>query len=158
MSAEAGYRILDEPTPGRWTHLAVDPLWPLLASMFGGTWLSWSWFVVNGHVIGSPTRWRETALAVLGFAGAAALALLLGWTIGQGWLAPRQGWWGGLAVTLWKMGVSYWLFVLQRRTFDLYAYFGGRSRNGVLVLAAGLFLRGEVLGLLPNALWMVVLG
>lgn len=152
------YRILDEPAPGRWSHLAVDPLWPLLAFMFGGTWLSWGWFAFNAHAIGSPTRSREIALALVGLVGAAGLALLLGWTLAAGYLPPSQAWWAGLAVTLWKMGVSYWIFVLQRRTFDLYEYFGGRARNGVLVLVAGAFLRGHVLALLPGAFWVLVLG
>ena len=41
----SGYRIADEPRPGAMEHLAVDPLWPFLAIMFGGAWLSWPWFV-----------------------------------------------------------------------------------------------------------------
>ena len=35
----SGYRIADEPRPGAMEHLAVDPLWPFLAIMFGGAWL-----------------------------------------------------------------------------------------------------------------------
>ncbi|MCG2592167.1 hypothetical protein LZ009_05170 [Ramlibacter sp. XY19] len=155
--SEAAYRIIDEPAPSRWSHLAVDPLWPMFAYMFGGTWLSWTWFVVNGHAIGSPTRWRETALVVAGFAGSFALAMGLGWAIGAGYIPREQTWLAILAVTLWKMGMTYWIFVLQARTVELFKYFGGQVRSGILVVAAGFFLRGKVMALMPNGLWMVVL-
>ena len=57
------YRIGDEPRPGALARVAVDPMWPLLAVMLGGVWLSWPWFVLNGVVVGSPTRqgWQRVA-------------------------------------------------------------------------------------------------
>jgi hypothetical protein len=155
-SSTASYRIVDEPAPSHWSQLAVDPFWPLLAFMFGGTWLAWSWYVVNGHAIGSPTRWRETALVVGGVLVSLALALLFAWAGTAGYLSRADAWWALLVITLWKMGVSYWLFVLQRRTFDLYTYFGGRVRSGVFVVVAGFFLRDEVLALVPQGLWLLV--
>ena len=72
------YRILDEPRPGGLAHLAVNPLWPLLAVMLGGVWLSWPWFVVNGFAVGSPTRFRELGLAIGGLIGATGLLFGLG--------------------------------------------------------------------------------
>lgn len=157
MNAAATYRIVDEPAPGRATHLVVDPLWPLLSFMLAGTWLSWPWFVLNGHAMGSPTRWRETVLVVAGAAGTVALALLFAAALQAGWLSRGDTWWALLGVTLWKMGVSYWVFVLQSRTFDLYTYFGGRVRNGLLVVLAAFFVRGQVLALIPYGLWRLVL-
>ncbi|NML43924.1 hypothetical protein HHL11_09200 [Ramlibacter sp. G-1-2-2] len=152
----AAYRIVDEPAPSRWTHIAVDPIWPLFGFMFGGTWLAWPWFVVNGHAVGSPTRWRETALVALGFLGSFGLLFLVFWALAEGYLGRSDAWWALLVVTLWKMGVSYGLFVLQRRTFELYAWFGGRVRNGILVVAAAFFLRDKLLALLPHGIWLLV--
>jgi len=47
MSTTDGYRIADEPRPGALSQLAVNPLWPLLAVMLGGTWIAWPWFALN---------------------------------------------------------------------------------------------------------------
>lgn len=139
-TASGGYRILDEPRPGALARWAVNPLWPLLAIMFGGAWISWPWFAVNAFAIGSPTRWRELALAVGGFVGTAALFFAL-------LTAEANGLLGGVAIeyavvflVVWKLAVSYWLYVLQGRTFGLFEYFHGSTRNGMLVVFAGYFL------------------
>jgi hypothetical protein len=156
MMRSAGYRIVDEPRPGGMARVAVDPLWPLFGYMFGGIWLSWLWFAVNSHALGSPTRKQELLLIAGGIGGVGALAVLLGWSMQAGWLSRGDAWWGLLAMTLWKLGVSYWLFAIQRRTFDLYEYFGGRVINGVWVVAAGYFLRPAVAGLVPHGLWALM--
>jgi hypothetical protein len=154
---ESGYQIVDEPRPGPMARVTVDPLWPLLGFMLGGVWLGWVWFAVNGHAMGSPTRRREVLLVVAGIAGVVALAALVAWAVHAGVLPQKQLWAGLLLITLWKLGVSYWLFALQRRTFDLYRYFGGAAANGIWVVAAGYFLRPTVAGLLPNGLWRLLL-
>ena len=53
------YEIIDEPRASRASSLAVDPLWPFLATMLGGAWLGWPWFLVNSHALGSSTKGRE---------------------------------------------------------------------------------------------------
>ena len=50
------------------SKLAVSPLWPMLGVMFGGAWLSWSWFALNSFAIGSASRKREIWLIAFGLA------------------------------------------------------------------------------------------
>lgn len=152
----AGYRIVDEPQPGPLANLGVDPLWPLFAFMLAGTWLGWTWFVLNGHAVGSPTRRKELALVAGGVAGAVVLAMLFGGLIASGVLERNMTWVALLAITLWKLGVSYWLYELQRRSFELYRYFGGPSRNGFAIVALGYLLKPAVAGLVPSGFWLLV--
>ncbi len=151
------YELIDEPRPGALAQIAVKPFWPLLAVMLGGAWLSWPWFVLNGFAVGSPTRRKELAWAVGGIAGSFALLLLLG-TLGQ------QGILNGLAMkyavislVVFKLYISYLLYTLQARSFALYEYFGGATKNGVFVILAAFYLRPHLLEALP-ALWQIILG
>ena len=152
------YRILDDPLPGRLAQVAVNPLWPLLAVMFGGSWLSWPWFALNGFAVGSPTRKRELALAVGGFAGTLGLAIGLGYLAGTRVLTGVAVQYAFVSLTVWKLAVSYLLFHLQNRSFHLYEYYGGTVRNGLAVALLGGFLaRRPVLEAVDSALWRVVL-
>lgn len=150
------YRVLDEPNPGGFSHLAVNPLWPLLAVMLGGVWLSWPWFVLNGFAVGSPTRSRELGLALGGLVGTAGLLVLLGWLRYQDLLGDVGFSYAVVGLVVWKLLVSYWLYVLQARTFGLYEYFGGTVRNGALVVVLALFLRPRVLAGLPGFLQVIL--
>jgi hypothetical protein len=154
--AEAGYRIIDEPQPGPLARVVVDPMWPLFGFMFGGAWLGWIWYIVNGLAVGSPTRKKEIALVVLGIVGSVALALLFGWLVTASILPASLTWAAILVITLWKLGVTYWLYELQRRSFELYRYFGGAVRSGFLVVLVGYFARSTVAGLVANGLWVLV--
>ncbi len=148
------YRIMDEPAPSGLGHLIVHPMWPLLAIMFGGVWLSLPWFVLNAFALGSPTRYKELGVAVLGPVGLLALWLGLGVVdnaspIPKGALPYLM-----LLLTLWKLAVAYWLFDLQKQSFALHEYFGGRVRNGMWVVGAGFLLRGAVLKVpFDGAMW-----
>ncbi len=133
------YQIMDEPSPGGLSRVAVQPFWPLLAVMFGGAWLSWPWFVVNAFAIGSPTRRREIILASCGFGGNIVLSVGMV-VLFYNEIVPRAGGpYLGLVLLVWKLGVSYWLYVLQSRTFGLYEYYGGPVHNGLIVVVAGFF-------------------
>ena len=143
--ATSGYRIEDEPLPGPLQRIAVNPFWPLLAVMFGGAWVSWPWFLVNGFAIGSPTRRREVAIVVAGLAGSVVLVVALLALAGSGSLDRPTLRYAAVGLTVWKLGVSYWLYTLQSRCFGLYEHFGGPVRNGVLVLIAAAFLAPTVL-------------
>jgi hypothetical protein len=156
MSATEGYRILDEPRPGRLAQLAVDPMWPLFGFMFGGAAFAWAWFVVNGLALGSPTQRREGALVAAGVAGVFALGLGLFWLIGAGHLPQGGVAYALLAVTVWKLGVSYWLYTLQSRSFDLYEYYGGAVRNGVVFVFVGVFAQRSLLELSDHGLWKLL--
>lgn len=136
----SGYQIADEPKPGALEHLAVDPLWPFLAIMFGGAWLSWPWFIVNSFAVGSPSRGRELAIAIGGFIASAGALFAVLYSVGVGWL-PRAGVpYAILVVIVVKLAVTYWLHVLQTSTFSIYTYYGGVVRSGALVLMGGALL------------------
>ena len=145
------YQIMDEPSPGGLSRVAVQPVWPLFAVMFGGAWLSWPWFVLNAFAIGSPTRQREIVLAACGFGGNLALSVgivvLLYNEIVPATAAPYLG----LVLIVWKLAVTYWLYVLQARTFGLYQYYGGPVHNGLIVVVAGYFV-GRAVPLLSAVL------
>jgi hypothetical protein len=149
------YRIADEPAPSGLAHLAVNPIWPLFAIMFGGSWLSWPWFVVNAWAMGSPTRVREALLAAGGFAGNVLVTigflLIYGLKLAPEWTAPYLL----IFFSGWKLGISYVLFTRQSRTFGLFEYYGGRPRNGMPMVLLG-FLARSWLDLPP--LLVLVLG
>jgi hypothetical protein len=112
-------------------HMTVNPFWPLLCMMFVGAGLSWAWFVVNGIAMGSPTRKRELALAIGGLLGNAALL------IGVSGTYQNLGIDGEMAlpyllliVVVWKIAVSYVLYMLQASSFGIYEYYGGAVQNG----------------------------
>ena len=136
----SGYRIADEPRPGAMEHLAVEPLWPFLAIMFGGAWLSWPWFVFNGFAVGSPTRQRELGIALGGFAVTAVMLVGLFYAVGVGWLPQESLPYALLALTVAKLAVTYWLHVLQSQTFEIYTFYGGVVRPGFVVLIAAYIL------------------
>ena len=139
-----GYAIADEPRPGALAHIAVNPIWPLFAMMFAGTWLSWPWFVVNGFIVGCPARRKTLAVVVIGLVGLIVLAMALGIPASLG-LLPR---WSLLYLHLlfvaWKLGISYFLYMQQASTIELYQYYGGPLRNGILVVVAGYFIWDRV--------------
>ncbi len=150
------YRIADEPQPTTLSHLAVNPVWPLFGVMFGGAALSWSWFLVNGAAIGSPTRRQESSLAIGGMAGSLVLILAISTLAGQEILGDLGVRYSLVGLTVWKLAVSYWLFTLQSRSFHLYEHFGGTVRNGALVVIVGFFLTTRLYQGLPG-FWILLL-
>lgn len=151
------YRIADEPTPSGLARLAVNPFWPLLAVMMSGTWLAWPWFALNSFAVGSPTRRRELALVIGGFAGVFALLLVLGTLVHANWLGASGVQYAAIVVTVFKLATSYWLYTLQSRSFHLYEYFGGPVKSGLLALVLGGFARRTVVGASDAAVWQVML-
>jgi len=152
----SGYLIVDEPRPsglGRW---AVHPLWPLLAVMFGGAVWSWPWFALNAFALGSPTRVRETLWAAGGFLGNLALVLGLFELAERGWASGLGLRYAGVGLVVWKLAVSYRLFLLQGRTFGLYQHFGGTARNGVVVVIAAFLVNARLFADLPT-FWFLIL-
>jgi hypothetical protein len=155
---DATYRIQDEPSPSGLSHLVVNPMWPLLAVMLAGAWLSLPWFALNSFALGSATRRREWVLA--GVALPITFLLLTGMELLRANGVVPQGATPYLEVGLsvWKLTVAYILFTLQQRSFALHEYFGGAVRNGMGVLLAGtLFGRGAVSRLLGSGRWAELL-
>lgn len=139
------YRIADEPKPGTLSQFVVSPFWPLFGMMFGGFWLALPWFLFNSFAMGSPTRKKELVIAVLGLIGSAVLVFGFIALTDQGIFSEGSVQYGMLAILVWKLGISYWLYMTQAATFDIYTYFGGIARNGIIVVFLSMFLRGGVL-------------
>ena len=151
------YEIVDEPRPSQLSHLSANPFWMFLATMLGGVWLGWSWFAVNSVAMGSASRNKELSLIGVGLCGSLALTLFGGYLVGSGALDADNVGYAATVLIIWKLVISYQLHIWQARSFELYQYFGGRVRNGLLMLMVGFFLRPFVLGSLNGHLLQVVL-
>jgi hypothetical protein len=139
MSAAARYHIVDEPSASPIAHLAVRPLWPLLALMIGGPWLAFPWFAVNAVALGAPARGRTYAWVAAAMFGPLGLAAALGLAREAWGLSSATIPWEVLAFVVWKLAVAYVLFEQQAPTAELFVHFGGRLRNGSLVVLGAYF-------------------
>jgi hypothetical protein len=153
------YLVADEPVDSALRDYVVRPHVPLLASMLCGAWLAWPWFAFNAIAMGSPSRRKEVALSAAAFAGtfvlaAAVLVLFHFGVIPNG--APLRL--ALLAVATFKLAFSYYLLVVQQRTFHVYEYYGGAVRDANRVISVGWLLSGFVIGLSDHPLWRIVVG
>lgn len=151
------YQIADEPVETSLRAYVVRPSAPLLAIMVGGAWLSWPWFAFNAIAMGSPTRRKEIALCVAAFAGTALLAALVIALARSGVLppgAPEKI--GLLVVRTFKLTITYYISTVQDRTFHVYEYYGGPVRGAGWVLSAGYWVRGLVIGVSDDPLWIII--
>jgi hypothetical protein len=144
MAPFARYRIIDEPTASTISRVAVRPLWPLLGLMLGGPWLAWPWFALNAHALGAPARRETYAWIASAVVGSASFAAALGLTRSAGYVPVGTIPWEVLVLVVWKLAVAYVLYEQQARTSELFAHFGGRLRNGGLVILAAYFLGDPV--------------
>jgi len=136
------YRIADEPTPGKLANVATSPLWPFIAVMLGGVWLSWAWFAVNSYAVGSPTRRSELTWIAAGLIVSTLLVLAIILIADKGIISEEQIKYALLVITIWKLGITYLLFTLQNRTIEIYEYYGGVLSNGLIFLLIAAFVAG----------------
>ena len=155
--ADAGYDLIDEPRAGPLEKIAVSPTWTIWAAMSAGIWFAWPWFLINGRALGSPTWREELRTAAIGLVGVVALASLLTLLVDLELLrSPLAIRLSVLTIVVWKLGVSYWLFMLQSRTFHLRKFYGGTVESGLYALMVGVFLRPVVLDLVDSSLWKII--
>ena len=151
------YQIADEPVETSLRAYVVRPSTPLLAVMLCGAWLAWPWFAFNAIAMGSPTRRKEIALCAVAFAGTGVLAAIVIALTQAGVIAP-----GAperialLAVSTFKLAMTYYISAVQERTFHVYEYYGGTVRGAGWVLSAGYWLRGLVIGASDDPLWVII--
>ncbi len=147
--ASDGYRIIDEPQPGRGPWIAVNPFWPLLAMVLTGILPGVLWFLYNGRALGSATRRRDLAVGGIGVLVSLASAFALQTLRPSIPVAVFP--YLGLFLVGWKVMIGYLLHIDQARSVELYQYFGGRLGKGfllmilVIVLAtvAGIYAHGQ---------------
>ena len=146
----SAYQIADEPAPGPLARFAVNPIFPFLSFMVGGLWIAWPWLAFNGMAVGSPTWRREWVWLVASVVVAGALLLVWAELVNSEVLSGLSARYAGLTIPLVKLSALYAVFVLQSRTIEIYEYYGGVLRNGVIVLAVLLLLRpGRLLSDMP---------
>jgi len=149
------YKITDEPTPGKLSSIAVSPIWPFIAIMFGGAWLSWGWTILNGMAVGSPTFRRELMWVIAGIIGSAILLFVIFTAYEQGILQKDYLKYAILIVVAWKLGVAYVLFTLQSHTIELFEYFGGKLRNGIFVIIAVVLIPFSLNKSVPTFIYLI---
>jgi hypothetical protein len=151
------YQIADEPIETSLRAYVVRPSVPLLAIMVGGAWLSWPWFAFNAIAMGSPTRRKEIALCAAAFVGTGLLGALVIALIDAGVIPegmPLRL--AVLAIVTFKLTITYYISMVQERTFHVYEYYGGTVRAAGKILTAGYLLHGLVVGLSDNPLWIII--
>lgn len=150
------YQIADEPQESSLSNYVVRPDAPLLAMMVCGAWLAWPWFVFNSIALGSPTKRKEIGLCVAAVAGTAVLGAILIALWKAGILRGTSLRFALLAITTWKLTLAYYVCVIQSRTFHVYEYYGGTVRQSRAVIGTGMYLRGLVVGMSDNPLWIII--
>lgn len=158
--AKSGYIIDDEPAQGGpYQKYIVDPMWPLLAVMMAGVWLGWPWMIFNGKALGSPNWRRQAETLAVGFVGTVALALAIVALWDAGIIDTRTHVrLALLAVTVWKLAVSYRVHALQSGTFELFKYYGGEAFPGLRILMLGVYVgKAVMLGLVDSVLWLIII-
>jgi hypothetical protein len=151
------YQIADQPTESSLGAYVVRPTTPLLAAMVCGAWLSWPWFAFNAIAMGSPTKKKELLLVAGAFIGTTVLAMLVIFLAREGYLPPgiptRLA---VLAIITFKLSMTYYISVVQDRTFHVYQYYGGTVRGASVVLSLGYYLKGLVIGMSDDPLWIII--
>lgn len=137
--------------------MCVNPFWPLLGLMLGGAWLAWPWYALNSFAIGSATRRRELGLVAVGFAGSCVLTLLLDRALQAGVLRAENLGFATLVLIVWKLSITYLLYLTQAKSFQLFEYFGGIAKNGFVVVLLGLFVKARLAALFHDSSWLFVL-
>lgn len=141
--------------PGpRWI---VSPTWPLLATMLAGTWLGWTWFLLNGIGLNSDRKRAQQRLLFIGLVIAILLAVTLQTLLDQGVISSRAFEYLEIVLVGWKLFIGYRLCDEQRLDHELFEYFGGKSFGGGSVLVAGILLRATLFAALPPGWWILVL-
>ena len=140
----ADYTIVDEPTPGSWSAYAVRPVWILIGLMLAGAWFAFPWFIFNAHALGTPTKARETGVAVGYFGVAVTLAAAVGLAMAYG-LSPAAARYLLLSVLVIKLTMAVFIVVLQSRTFAVFESLGGELQNPLVILVAGVLARAAIL-------------
>jgi hypothetical protein len=150
----AAYKIADEPEESGYAPYAVDPYWPLLAAMLGGSWIALPWFAFNAHAIGSASKKKELLWIVLSPVISLAIALVslplmealgvdvtatsaaMGSVLGMP--VRAYAYLGAVIVSL-KLFFAYRIHYHQSKSHNIHEAYHGAGKSGlVLVILAAL--------------------
>ncbi|MDE1464005.1 hypothetical protein [Spartinivicinus poritis] len=152
------YTIPDEPTPTAQAKLAVRPMWPLFALMFVNTGISWLWFLANGFFQGSPYLKKEIGWIIVGLLGSTLAVFAIIAAFSQGIIDNTTIPYLLIVLTVWKLAISYKVFELQNRSFELFEYYQETISNGAIPFIAMVivFQQFSLLQLLPSFIFLVL--
>lgn len=152
--AVARYRIPDEPRTTGLVKYAVDPMWPLLATMLAGNGIGLLWFAFNTRALGSVSAAREYGYALLSPLACVAVFLAIAAGVESRWLPNDASVeYAKLAYPAVKLTFAYLLYLSQARSAELLTHYGGTLRNGAIGLFACFLLSRNVIdGMLLPAL------
>ena len=131
------YLIADEPRPSALSQHVVNPQWPMLAQMLAGSWLALPWFIFNSFAIGSPSRNKDIALALTSVLGSVLLLFALEYLVGNNTITGVWVSLSFLTVIILRLYIAYRLFFSQSTVFELWQYYGGVEKNGMIFLILG---------------------
>lgn len=157
MVRTASYRVVDEPGPTGLERVIVNPIWPLFAAMFGGSWIGYPWFVLNSIALGGRARYVDLGIALGGWVSSGVVLLAVAELASRLALDGSSLAFVPLLPMAVRMVVMYWLYARQETTYQLYLYFGGKARNALIFVFVAGFLRLQVLSGLPP-FWQMLLG
>ncbi|HWB76072.1 MAG TPA: hypothetical protein VG755_13980 [Nannocystaceae bacterium] len=135
----------------------MSPTWPLLATMLAGTWLGWTWFLLNGIGLNSDRKRAQYLLLFIGLVIAILMAVTLQTLLDHAVISSRVFEYLAILLVGWKLYIGYRLCDEQRLDHELFEYFGGKSFGGGSVVMAGTLLRGTLFAMLPPGWWILVL-
>lgn len=157
-NADSTYTIIDEPRPGPIGHLVVSPIWPLFAIMFAGSWLSFPWFAFNSFSLNTSDKWKSLYIAIAAIVGSFLLTFLMVLFVGMEILPQDLIRYGMLIITVWKLSMAYYLYLMQDRSFQIFKEYEGTIRNGIIIVFLGAFLgRKYILSLSSSIFWIMTL-
>lgn len=145
------YVIVDEPSRPLFPGLVVDPFAPLLATVCAGSLVGLAWMVLNGWAMSSPTRRRETAIAVAAIAALVALVAFAVIMLGTGLATERAA---GLAILLLRgitLAAAYAVYRCHATSFRRHCEAGRRVAPAGRVVVAAMWFRVVAVAVSTNA-------
>ncbi len=154
---QAGYTIADEPRPGALQRFAVNPLFPLLGLMLGGTYLGFAWFALNAFALGSSRAGRELGYAIAGAAGTTVLLFCLGILHSSELISLTTLRYVMQLVIIWKLGFGYLIHQSQQVAQELIELYGGELSSGITGVIALALLHGWIQGWVMESMpWLQI--
>ena len=140
------YKILDEPEPSTLAQYAVDPYWPLLATMLGGSWIGLPWYAFNAHAIGSATKRSELTWAIASPLVSVAVAFVAFTAVELLGLPSRSYAYVFAGLIAIKLYFAYRIHFHQAKSHAIHEHYQGSSKSGLAVVLGAAFSRALLLG------------